>query len=135
LIFQPLLKKGTGMVIKAKELADQHGYFWTNQFENQANARIHEQTTGPEILQAFAGDNDDHHCHLDHFVMAYGTGGTILGVGKVLREKSPGTVIHLCEPNNAPMLYSEIETEYPSDAVPSSSFKGEWVYERMYYTL
>jgi cysteine synthase len=42
------------MVIKAKELADMHGYFWTNQFENQANAWIHEQTTGPEILQAFA---------------------------------------------------------------------------------
>lgn len=58
--------------------------------------------------------------------MAYGTGGTILGVAKVLKDKSPGTEIHLCEPNNAPMLYSEIETEYPKDAIPSSSFKGEY---------
>jgi len=51
-------------------LAEKHGYFYTNQFENEANAWIHEQTTGPEILEAFEGRK------LDHFVMAYGTGGT-----------------------------------------------------------
>ena len=84
----------------------------------QANAWIHEQTTGPEIVQAFEGKK------LDHFVMAYGTGGTLLGVSRVLREHSPDTKIHVCEPSNAPMLYSGIPTSYdgnnpiPNEAHP-----------------
>lgn len=105
------------MVIKAKELADKHGYFWVNQFENTANAWIHEQTTGPEICDAFQDTK------LDHFVMAYGTGGTMLGVSRVLRERSPHTQLHICEPSNAPMLYSGIPTTYPEDGDPSTSFK------------
>jgi len=109
--------KASGMVIKAKELADKHGYFFTNQFENQANSWIHEQTTGPEILEAFQGKK------LDHFVMAYGTGGTILGVSRTLKKHSADTKIHLCEPDNAPMLYSGIETKYPEDGNPSTSFE------------
>jgi cysteine synthase A len=108
--------KATGMVIKAKELADTHGYFWTNQFENEANAWIHEQTTGPEIVDAFEGKQ------LDHFFMAYGTGGTILGVSRSLRKLSPNTKLHVCEPNNAPMLFSGIPTTYPADGSPSTSF-------------
>ncbi|KAL7524562.1 hypothetical protein ACHAWF_000997, partial [Thalassiosira exigua] len=110
--------KGTGMVIKAKELADEHGWYWPNQFENEANAWIHSITTGPEIVDAFDADGKT----LDHFVCAYGTGGTLKGVGKCLRERSPGTKIHVCEPNNAPMLYSEIKTRYPEDGKPSTSF-------------
>ena len=109
--------KATGMIIKAQELADKHGYFFPNQFENEANAWIHEQTTGPEIIEAFEGKK------LDHFVMAYGTGGTILGVSRILRKHSPETKIHLCEPNNAPMLYSEIPTVYPESGIPSTSFE------------
>jgi cysteine synthase A len=109
--------KATGMVIKAKELADKHGYFWANQFENDANAWIHEQTTGPEIMDAFRNTP------LHHIVMAYGTGGTILGVSRVLQKESPSTKIHVCEPSNAPMLYSDIETSYPENGNPSSSFR------------
>lgn len=98
--------KGTGMVLKAKELAEKHGYFWPNQFENEANAWIHEQTTGPEILVAFEGKK------LDHFVCAYGTGGTLLGVSRYLKQHSPDTKIHACEPSNAPMLYSGVPSVY-----------------------
>ncbi|OEU16886.1 cysteine synthase, partial [Fragilariopsis cylindrus CCMP1102] len=92
--------KATGMIIKAKELADKHDWFWPNQFENEADA----------------GKT------LDHFVCAYGTGGTVLGVGSYLKEHSPQTTVHVCEPDNAPMLYSGIPTIYPEDGTPSSSF-------------
>ena len=101
--------KATGMVIKAQELARAHGFFWCNQFENMANAWIHEQTTGPEIVQAFA-DKDNQQLH--YLVMAYGTGGTLLGCSRYLKQHSPETQIHVCEPSNAPMLYSGITTEY-----------------------
>ncbi|KAG7341908.1 cysteine synthase [Nitzschia inconspicua] len=110
--------KATGMVIKAKELADEHGWFWPNQFENEANAWIHRETTGPEIVQAF----NDAGKTLDHFVCAYGTGGTLLGVGSYLKEFSPETTVHCCEPDNAPMIFSEIKTSYPENGDPSSSF-------------
>lgn len=99
------------MVIKAKELADKHGYFWPNQFENDANAWIHEKTTGPEILGAFKEAS----LRIDHFICSYGTGGTLLGIGRYLRKHSPQTKIHVCEPSNAPMLYSEIPTKYPAE--------------------
>ena len=71
------------MVIKAKEVADKHGYFWINQFENEANAWIQEQTTGPEIVISFEGKR------LEHFNMAYGTGGTFLGTYRYLRKHLP----------------------------------------------
>jgi cysteine synthase A len=115
------------MVIKAKELADKHGYFWPNQFENDANAWIHEKTTAPEILGAFKEAS----LPIDHFICSYGTGGTLLGIGRYLRKHSPQTKIHVCEPSNAPMLYSEIPTKYPADdsfddngkKFPSTSFE------------
>lgn len=106
------------MVIKAQELADKHGYFFTNQFENESNAWIHEQTTGPEILEAFQEEGQT----LDHLVLAYGSGGTLLGCSRYLRQHSPHTQIHLCEPSNAPMMYSGLRTKYPADGVPSTSF-------------
>jgi len=98
--------KGSGMVIKAKELADHFGWFRPCQFENEANAAIHETTTGPEILAAM-GDRP-----INMFVCAYGTGGTLKGVGKALKGASPATQVVACEPDNAPLLYSEIPTEY-----------------------
>lgn len=110
--------KGSGMVIKAKELADEYGWFFPNQFENEANAWIHEMTTGPEIVEAMKEAN----VKLDYFVVPYGSGGTLKGVGKVLREQSPHTKIYVCEPDNAPMLYSNVKTEYPKDGKPSTSF-------------
>jgi len=83
------------MVIKTKELADKHGWYWPNQFDNEANAYVHEVTTGPEILEAM-GEVDS----LDHLFLAYGTGGTLNGVSKVLKDRSPKTKIHVVEPDN-----------------------------------
>ena len=103
--------KGSGMVIKAEELAKEHGWFLPRQFDNEANAWVHEMTTGPEILQQLCADGKK----LDHFVTAYGTGGTLNGVSRVLRARSPGTAIHVCEPDNAPLLHSGIATEYPEE--------------------
>jgi cysteine synthase len=94
--------KGSGMIIKANELAEKHGYFLTHQFENEANAWIHKHTTGQEILQAFTQQGRQ----LDHVFLGYGTGGTLLGVGQALKEGSPETLVHACEPSNAPMLFS-----------------------------
>lgn len=110
--------KATGMVLKAQELADKHGFFHAKQFENEANAWIHEQTTGPEILKAFAKEGRELH----HFFMAYGSGGTLLGVGRAFRKAKAGVKIHVCEPTNAPMLQSGIPTEYPADGIPHTSF-------------
>jgi cysteine synthase A len=101
--------KGSGMVIKAKELAAKHNWFYPDQFTAEANAAIHERTTGPELLEALGQKK------LDHLFLAYGTGGTVKGVGKYLREHSKDTKIHVCEPDNAPMLYSGIATEYAAD--------------------
>ena len=109
--------KGSGMVIKTKELAEKHGWYWPNQFDNEANAYVHEITTGPELLEAMGDEK------LDHLFLAYGTGGTLNGVSKVMKSRSPHTKIHCVEPDNAPMLYSQIETEYPTGEGELSSFK------------
>jgi len=98
--------KASGMIIKTQELAEKHGWFMPCQFENEANAWIHAQTTGPEIMTAMQGIN------LDYFVCAYGTGGTLKGIGQHLRKTSPQTKIVVVEPDNAPLLYSEVKTEY-----------------------
>src|SRR6516162_1458961 len=70
-VLTPAALKGSGMLAKAIELAEKHGWFLCRQFENEANANAHSRTTAPEILEAFAGD------HLDYFVTGYGTGGTL----------------------------------------------------------
>eukprot|EP00934_Nitzschia_sp_Nitz4_P003595 Nitzschia sp. Nitz4//scaffold144_size56818//48568//50020//NITZ4_006547-RA/size56818-snap-gene-0.7-mRNA-1//1//CDS//3329536546//3585//frame0 len=117
-VLTPKIHKSTGMLIKAQELADKHGFFYAKQFENEANAWMHEQTTGREIIDAFDRTNR----HLDHFFMSYGSGGTVLGVSRAFKERSPDTVVHLCEPTNAPMVASHIKTKYPKSGVPSTSF-------------
>ena len=101
--------KGSGMVIKAAELAQEHGWFLPQQFENEANAWVHTRTTAPEILDALGSEP------LHHFFTGYGTGGTLKGVSRYLREHSPQTQIHACEPDNAPLLFSNVPTAYPSD--------------------
>ena len=98
-----------GMLQTLMALKEKHGYYWPNQFENEANAWIHRQTTAPEILEAMGGDR------LDYFVCAYGTGGTLKGVGQVLREAQPETKLLLCEPSNAPLLLSGVKTDYADD--------------------
>ena len=98
--------KGSGMLIKAQELSEKHGWFLPRQFENEANADIHAKTTGPELVKDLSGNS------LDHVFCSYGTGGTLQGIGRHLRMASPETKIHVCEPDNAPLLYSGIGSEW-----------------------
>lgn len=97
-ILTPAGAKGSGMVQKAKELAEQHGWFLAHQFENSANPDFHAQSTGPEILSDFAGKK------LDYWVTGYGTGGTLQGVGKMLKAARPSVKIIATEPSNAMIL-------------------------------
>lgn len=101
-ILTPASEKGTGMLAKAVELAEEHGWFLARQFENEANADFHSRTTAPEILADFDGEP------LHYWVTGAGTGGTLKGVGRVLREKRPDTRIIVCEPDNVPVLKSGI---------------------------
>ncbi|PIX75926.1 MAG: O-acetylserine lyase [Rhodocyclales bacterium CG_4_10_14_3_um_filter_68_10] len=94
--------KGSGMVAKAEELARAHGWWQPRQFENPANAEIHARTTAVEILEDFAD------IPLDCWVTGFGTGGTLNGVSRALKEKSPHTRIIVCEPDNSAMLASGI---------------------------
>jgi len=101
-VLTPAALKGSGMLAKAVELAKEHGWFLVRQFENEANANAHSRTTAPEILEAFADDG------LDYWVTGFGTGGTLKGVSRVLKEKSPKTKVIVCEPDNSAILGSGI---------------------------
>ena len=97
-ILTPAAERGTGMVRKAAELAQQHGWFLASQFTNPANPAFHRQTTAAEILRDFAGKR------LDYFVSGWGTGGTLTGVGEVLKLARPDTRIIATEPAGAALL-------------------------------
>ena len=97
-ILTPAAERGSGMVRKARELAQQHGWFLADQFENPANPAYHRQTTAAEILRDFAGRR------LDHFVTGWGTGGTLTGVGEVLAVARPEVRITTTEPAGASLL-------------------------------
>ena len=97
-ILTPAAERGTGMVRKAEELAKKHGWFLARQFENEANPAYHRQTTAAEILRDFAGSR------LDAFVSGWGTGGTLTGVGQVLKVARPGIRIVATEPAGASLL-------------------------------
>jgi len=99
-VLTPRAAKGFGMYRKAAELAEANGWFLARQFETEANADIHEATTAREILGDFRGQR------LDYFVTGYGTGGTVTGVGRVLRRERPETGIILSEPANAQLIGS-----------------------------
>jgi len=101
-VLTPAALKGSGMLAKAVELAEKHGWFLVRQFENEANANAHSRTTAPEILAAFADDG------LDYWVTGFGTGGTLKGVSRVLKKESPGTKVIVCEPDNSAILGSGI---------------------------
>ncbi|NQU98466.1 cysteine synthase A [Candidatus Woesearchaeota archaeon] len=88
----------TGAIKRAEKLAKENNYFMPQQFQNLANPEIHEKTTGPEIVEEFK------YIGLDYFVAGIGTGGTITGAGKVLREAFPGIKIYAVEPEGSPML-------------------------------
>ena len=114
-VLTPASEKGTGMVAKARELAAAHGWFWTRQFENEANADVHSRTTAQEILRDFGGSGPD------YFVTGAGTGGTLKGVARVLRSESPATRIVVAEPENAPMLASGVPQSHLDDGTPAES--------------
>ncbi|HEY3731152.1 MAG TPA: cysteine synthase A [Steroidobacteraceae bacterium] len=97
-ILTPAAERGTGMVRLAAELANKHGWFLARQFENPANPAYHRSTTGPEILADFAGKR------LDFFVTGWGTGGTLTGVGEVIRLARPEVQVIAAEPEAAAML-------------------------------
>ncbi len=97
-ILTPAAERGSGMVRKAKELSEKHGWFLARQFENEANPAYHRNTTGPEILKDFAGKR------LDYFVSGWGTGGTITGAGEVLKLARPDIKIISTEPAGAALL-------------------------------
>lgn len=107
--------KGSGMVAKAKELAEQHGWFFCRQFENEANPDVHARTTAQEILADFEG------LRLDYWVSGFGTGGTVRGVSRVLKERRPDTKIIICEPDNVPLISSGIAQQYNADGSPAAS--------------
>jgi cysteine synthase A len=110
-VLTPAAQKGSGMLAKAIELAEKHGWFLTRQFENEANADIHSATTAREIVADFQGER------LDYWVTAFGTGGTLKGVARTLRAARPETRIVVAEPDNVPMLGS---------GIPQPAANGNW---------
>merc|ERR550514_793751 len=114
-IVTPKAGKGTGMVRKAEELCAKHGWFLCHQFENEANWKFHELTTGPEVLADFDGKK------LDYWVTGYGTGGTFHGAGKAIKAKRPDIKVVLAEPADAGLLASGVPTERNDDGSPKVS--------------
>ncbi len=112
-VLTPAALRGTGMVQKAIELAEQHGWYWTRQFENEANAAMHERTTGREIVEDFRGEK------LDYWVTGYGTGGTLNGVMRVLGREMPHAKVVLCEPADAPLISSGQAQKRNADGTPA----------------
>ncbi len=113
-VLTPAAERATGMVKKAIELAETHGWFQTRQFENEANADMHSATTAREIIDDFAGGR------LDYWVTGYGTGGTLKGVARVLAKERPETRIVVCEPEDAQLLGSGQEQARNPDGTPAS---------------
>lgn len=97
-ILTPAAERGTGMVKRAEELAQQHGWFLSRQFQNPANPAYHRNTTGPEILRDFANRR------LDMWVTGWGTGGTLSGAGEIIKAARPSTRIVAVEPETAALL-------------------------------
>jgi cysteine synthase len=98
LILTPAIEGMSGAVFAAQELVNQHpDYFMPAQFDNPANPTVHRETTAEEIWTATAG-------RIDAFVAGVGTGGTITGVGQVLKRRAPGVRIVAVEPARSPVL-------------------------------
>ena len=113
-VLTPAALRATGMITKAIELAQAHGWFYTRQFENEANPDMHARTTAREIIDDFAGER------LDYWVTGYGTGGTLNGVSRVLSKEMPETRIVVCEPADAPLLESGQPQARHADGSPAA---------------
>ncbi len=96
LVLTPGEQGMNGAVAKAEALAREHGYFMPQQFKNPANPEVHRRTTAAEILSVVG--------HLDAFVAGVGTGGTLTGVGQILKDALPGVQIVAAEPAGSPVL-------------------------------
>ncbi len=97
---------------QARTLSEEHGWFWANQFENPANGDYHYRTTGPELWEQCEG-------RIDVLVSAAGTGGTISGVSRYLKEKNPKLRVVLVDPPGSG-LYSYVregKLEGPGDSI------------------
>ena len=119
-VITPAAERAVGMIKKTHELAQTHGWFMTRQFENEANADYHSRTTAQEILSDFKGEK------LDYWVTGYGTGGTLKGVGRVLKKERPETRVVVCEPEDAQLVASGVEQSRKPDGSPTAphpSFK------------
>jgi len=114
-VLTPAAEKGTGMLAKAEELAATHGYFLCRQFDNEANARAHTETTAREIIDDFAAES------LDYFVTGFGTGGTLKGIAQALKPAFPGIRIVATEPDNSQVLGSGIPQERNPDGSIAAS--------------
>jgi len=114
-VLTPAAERAGGMVRKAEELALANGWFQTRQFENEANPEMHSRTTAREILKDFDGER------LDYWVTGFGTGGTLTGVGRVLRKERPDTKIIVGEPDSAAMLQSGEPQARRDDGAPTAS--------------
>lgn len=113
-ILTPAPEGATGMVRRTVELAKKNGWFYTRQFENEANADFHSKTTAKEIVADFAEER------LDYWVTGFGTGGTLKGVGRVLRKERPEVKIIVSEPADAPLLTSKTPQERNADGSAKS---------------
>ncbi|MCS7463180.1 cysteine synthase A [Paenibacillus doosanensis] len=101
LVLTPGAEGMKGAIKRAEELlAENPTYFMPQQFKNQANVKIHRETTGPEIVEAI----NSHDGKLDAFIAGIGTGGTITGAGSVLKENFPNIKIYAVEPSASPVL-------------------------------
>jgi len=114
-VLTPASEKGSGMLRKAEELAEKHGYYLTRQFDNEVNAEVHSRTTAQEILQDFADEQ------LHYWVSGFGTGGTLKGVARAMKATRPEVQVIAAEPDNAQLLGSEIRQTRGRDGKPSAS--------------
>ncbi len=114
-LLTPASEAGSGAYNKAKKLADDNGWFYARQFENEANANIHEKTTGYEIVKDFKDTG------LDYWVSGYGTGGTFSGVARILQREMPETKLVIAEPDVAPLLVKGKVQKRTDDGAPAES--------------
>ncbi|MEO1138975.1 MAG: pyridoxal-phosphate dependent enzyme, partial [Pseudomonadota bacterium] len=117
-ILTPASERGTGMFRTAERLAEAHGWFFSRQFENEANAEFHARTTAQEIL------GDFENLALDYWVTGFGTGGTLKGVAGQLKQHRPDTRVVLAEPDNAQLIASGVPQVRRPDGAAARSHPG-----------